>query len=376
MWQRCLLSVIAFVCWTPHATASVSSNPAKRLSVIKSNINHIQQAILQQQQQRDRLQHDLKHIELSTSQLQHELQKTQQQMQQQRQLLTAVQQNERHYQSQLQRQQHQLANQVQIGYRLIHQPTLKLWLNQNDTNQLQRILMYYQYLSQNNIATLNQCQRMISQLEQSRQTAQQHVQTLARLQQQQASQQQQLAKLHQTRQQLISELDQSLANKQQRLTHLQHDRRRLSMTLRRLAQRHFYYQMTHHNFDQLRGKLTWPTKGRLLAYFGTKIQQSELRWGGDVIQAPDGAPVVAIAPGKVVYADWLSGYGLLLIVYHGHGYMTLYGRNHELFKQVGDTVSPGDVIATVGNSGGFKAPGLYFAIRHNAQPLDPTIWCR
>jgi septal ring factor EnvC (AmiA/AmiB activator) len=119
----------------------------------------------------------------------------------------------------------------------------------------------------------------------------------------------------------------------------------------------------------------WPTKGHILDYFGTKIYHSELRWSGILIKAPENQKVHAIANGKIVFANWLPGYGLLLIINHGHGYMSLYGRDHSLKKKVGDMVKKGDVIATVGKSGGYRHSALYFAIRHNAEPLSPKKWC-
>lgn len=129
------------------------------------------------------------------------------------------------------------------------------------------------------------------------------------------------------------------------------------------------------NFALLRGKLPWPTKGTVLHYFNTTIAKSELKSTAELISAPDEQPVYSVAPGVVVFSKWLEGYGLLIIINHGEGYMTLYGRNHSLYKHEGDQVAAGDLIATVGQSGGYEKPALYFAIRYNAKPLDPNQWC-
>ena len=128
-------------------------------------------------------------------------------------------------------------------------------------------------------------------------------------------------------------------------------------------------------FAQQKGALVWPTNGEVTHRFGTKIQQSELTWSGVVLRAPAGQTVRSVADGDVIFAKWLSGYGMLVIINHGDGYMSLYGRNQTLYVKQGSRVKAGQKIATVGQTGGFDQPGLYFAIRHNAKPLNPKLWC-
>ena len=129
------------------------------------------------------------------------------------------------------------------------------------------------------------------------------------------------------------------------------------------------------DFHERRGHLPWPTRGSIVAHFGTSIENSELLWNGVLLQAPESQPVYAIAAGTIVFADWLTGFGLLLIIDHGGDYLTLYARNHALYKKVGETVQPGHRIADVGKSGGFEKSGLYFEIRKHGRPLDPEKWC-
>ena len=131
-----------------------------------------------------------------------------------------------------------------------------------------------------------------------------------------------------------------------------------------------------HPFYKKRGHLIWPTTGRIKHHFGTQIGQSELKWNGVLIEASQGQTVHAVAPGKVIFAKWLQGYGLLLIIDHGNGYMTLYGRNQSLLKKVGDWVKTNTTIATAGQTGGFSQSALYFSLRHNAKPLNPEKWCK
>ncbi len=128
-------------------------------------------------------------------------------------------------------------------------------------------------------------------------------------------------------------------------------------------------------FESLQGKLPWPTVGSVLIHFGEQVERGGLHYTGVLIQAPLGQPVYAIYPGRVVFANWLQGFGLLLIIDHGDGYMTLYGHNQILYKKVGDMVRTAEQIAAVGNSGRHVPTGLYFEIRHNSEPIDPQQWC-
>ena len=128
-------------------------------------------------------------------------------------------------------------------------------------------------------------------------------------------------------------------------------------------------------FAAMRGKLAWPTSGRLIARFGQQ-RAGTVRWEGVLISATRGTPVRAVYRGRVVYADWLAGLGLLLIIDHGGGFLSLYGHNEQLFRGVGDQVAPGDTVASVGDSGGRTQPELYFEIRQGARPLDPAPWFR
>ena len=127
-------------------------------------------------------------------------------------------------------------------------------------------------------------------------------------------------------------------------------------------------------FSRLKGQLTWPVAGRLVHDFGQPRAGGELRWNGVVLSAPRGREVRSVYHGRVVFADWLTGMGLLVIVDHGEGYMSLYGYNETTLKTVGDWVAPGDVIATVGESGGQPQPALYFELRQGARPIDPGAW--
>ena len=129
-------------------------------------------------------------------------------------------------------------------------------------------------------------------------------------------------------------------------------------------------------FVREKGKLLLPVSGRITDRFGTSRNNGKLRWNGIFIAAPRGAPVRAIHYGRVVFSDWLRGFGLLLIIDHGDGYMSLYGHNQVLYTEVGDWVTAGEIVATVGDTGGQNRAGLYFEIRYKGKPTNPQLWCQ
>lgn len=129
-------------------------------------------------------------------------------------------------------------------------------------------------------------------------------------------------------------------------------------------------------FNQQKGRLAWPLQGKLAANFGQSRNIGDLVWKGVLIQAPRGEPVKAIHRGQVIYSDWFRGYGLLIIVDHGDEFMSLYGHNETLEKQIGEWVETGDTLATVGDSGGRNQAALYFELRNKGKQVDPKRWCR
>jgi septal ring factor EnvC (AmiA/AmiB activator) len=131
---------------------------------------------------------------------------------------------------------------------------------------------------------------------------------------------------------------------------------------------------TEQPFAQLKGKLSWPVQGRIAGDYGQSRGAGPVKWNGVLLEAPAGTAVRAVYYGRVAFADWLQGLGLLVIVDHGGGYMSLYGHNASLLKESGDWVEPGESIAQVGDSGGQARPGLYFEIRLNGEPVNPNPW--
>ena len=129
-------------------------------------------------------------------------------------------------------------------------------------------------------------------------------------------------------------------------------------------------------FAKMRGQLSWPVRGKVNRFFGRQKQSSELRWQGVLIEAPVGSHVRAISGGRIAFADWLRGLGNIIIIDHGNSYLSLYGHNESLFMSAGEWVEAGDIISSIGSSGGQDKPSLYFEIRSKGRPQNPTKWCK
>ncbi|MGH8326712.1 MAG: murein hydrolase activator EnvC family protein, partial [Steroidobacteraceae bacterium] len=174
-------------------------------------------------------------------------------------------------------------------------------------------------------------------------------------------------------QQALASLQARSRTHAERLARLEREQAGLESLLRRLRRRLARVPRGHGEFPRLRGRLAWPVAGRIGASFG-QARAGGLKWDGVLIYTARGAKVHAIDAGRVIFANWLPGLGLLIIIDHGGGYLSLYGHNERLYKKVGDAVGTGDVIAAAGETGGSARPELYFEICKGDRPIDPLPW--
>lgn len=268
------------------------------------------------------------------------------------------------------------------------QEYLKLLLNNQNPNQVARDLRYYQYIAHNRANWLTSLRDDLAALNALSVATRQQRTELTSLRTEQSAQKKILEKEQRARQQVLGNISQQLRKQRREIRRLQHNENRLAQLVDKLAKMLaqpesgslFRNENLPDNrfdgspFDQLKGKLVLPVKGEVTNRFGTPRPDSTVLWKGLFLRTPAGQSVKAVAAGRVVFADWLRGFGNLLIVDHGKGYMSLYANNETLFKQVGDMLRGGDTIAAVGNSGGNKDSGLYFELRHESKPLDPINW--
>ncbi|MGB5519316.1 MAG: peptidoglycan DD-metalloendopeptidase family protein, partial [Gammaproteobacteria bacterium] len=178
--------------------------------------------------------------------------------------------------------------------------------------------------------------------------------------------------------QLLSRLEQKISNQEKNLTELEGSRSRIETLLKSLGELLADIPQSPSDlrpFRQQKGKMPWPASGPFLATYGEPRNKGGLKWNGVLISTKHGTPVRAVSHGRVAFADWLQGFGFIIIIDHGEGYMSLYGHNETLVKQAGDWVEAGEVIAASGDSGGQPFPGVYFEIRLRGKPINPRRWC-
>ncbi len=268
------------------------------------------------------------------------------------------------------------------------QEYLKLILNNQDPNQVTRDLQYYQHIARNRATLLADLRNDLAELDAIGIEAREQRTELESLRSEQAVQKKTLEKEKNARKQMLSKISMQLRKQRRQINRLQRDENRLAQLVEKITEMLaqpkskalFRNDSLPDNrfdgspFDQLKGKLTLPVRGEITNRFGTPRPESTVKWKGLFLRTSSGQTVKAIAAGQVVFADWLRGFGNLLIIDHGDGYMSLYGNNETLYKEVGDLLQGGDSIATVGNSGGNENFGLYFELRHKSKPLDPLKW--
>lgn len=254
---------------------------------------------------------------------------------------------------------------------------LKLLLNQEDPSLSARMLRYY---SDFNAERLSRIQAFRATLEALEVTATRIVEASQTLLSHQNELDAQVAALNDsraTRQSLLQELDSDIAARSGELEQLTEDRARVEELIKQIndaiARIPPPEQLTP--FSEARGRLPWPVSGRALNSFGASYSDGNLHRQGVVLAADAGSPVRSVHPGRVVFSDWLRGSGLLVVVDHGDGYLSLYANNQTLVKNTGDWVNRGEALATAGENGGMDQPGLYFEIRRHGEALDPAIWC-
>ena len=390
---------------------------AKDIAELKKQLSKIQQEKSSAEQALKKTETEIGELEKQVDDLQQQEKKTEQELD----LLDK--QKKKLHSSRLD-QQKLIAIQARAAYQAGQQEPLRLLLNQQQPEKFSRNLTYYQYIGKARQQQINQFNETIRQITNISAQITEQQNNLAEQRASLLSKQESLKTLRKQRQQKVASLSQQQRKETQSLNTRQADQAALNKVLQtieatlarqaqeareaeRKRQRLIAEQqrqqaeqlldkqpqpatgkqpqspmvstaITHNggNFSTVRGKLPWPVNGRLIARFGSARGDTRSKWDGVLISSQAGTQVRAIHPGRVVFADWLRGAGLLVIVDHGDGYLSLYGHNQSILSRPGDMVQTGQAISTVGNTGGQDQAALYFAIRQKGKPADPTQWCR
>ncbi|MBT1446196.1 peptidoglycan DD-metalloendopeptidase family protein [Shewanella sp. JM162201] len=271
-------------------------------------------------------------------------------------------------------QQATLSKQLASAYLAGSHDYTKMLLSQQNPAKVERMLAYYQYLNNARMKAINELKLTMDELRQNHAEQIDEQEKLTALAAKQQEQSKRLEAEQSQRQATIKELQKTLSSRGAELEQLQIEEASLKRVLDQ-ALKAVKDSPKLTGLASQRGKLSWPTKGSLSESFGA-ARSGQIKWKGVVLSAPEGQDIKAISDGKVIYADWLKGFGMVLVLDHGHGYMSLYGHAQALLKSPGDLVNGGETVALVGRSGGQTEPGLYFEIRHKGQAVDPATYCK
>jgi septal ring factor EnvC (AmiA/AmiB activator) len=359
----------------PHPEADARKAEAE-LQAVKSEIERITRQVSTEQVERDRLTNELRTSELSVGKLRDALSEVRRERAERGARRAALAAEQRVREAEVQHNRAALAGQLRAAYLIGRQEPLKLLLNQKDPALAGRMFAYYSYFGRARAGQIKLIEDDLQRIAELDGELQAEDQQLAELEKRQRAQLHQLEQARTQRTQVLASLEAQSHTRAQNLERLRSQQAGLEKLLRELRTAMERFPLEGNDaFARLRGKLAWPVSGRLVARFGD-ARAGGVHWDGVLVATERGAPVKAVCQGRVIYADWLPGLGLLTIVDHGDGYLSLYGHNERLYKAAGEPVTAGEPIAAAGDSGGSSRPELYFEIRKGGKPVDPRPWFR
>ncbi len=355
-----------------------ADNYEAKLKQLQQSIQVLQRNLNDVKNSRNQLQGDLQTSEEDIGELLKKIESLQGELASQKKQLTQLNLRQDELQSARQAQQKHIAADINATYRLGQQSQVKLLLNQQQPETVARISQYYKYFLSARADRIETYLDTIAELDALKPKIEQRTASLQNNQQKLQQRHKQLLTRQQERAQTLQRLNSSIAKKDDQLKKMAQDKKRLEQLLAEVTAAIANLTLPGDGaaFSSRKGQLAYPAQGRLLQRFGNKKIDGHLTWEGVLIAANEGSPVNAIHHGRVVFSDYLRGHGLLVIIDHGDGYMSLYAHNQSLLKETGDWVNSGDKIAKVGKTGGQNQAALYFEIRQNGSPTNPAKWCR
>ena len=375
--RQFFITVVLFFCLAVPGQAAIKE-PGKELHKVQRQIRQVEQQLKRIQLEKQTLNQQLAKIEKEYGELARSLKELQVRISDKRRRLQEIEKKSEVIAAKIDRQRQALVGQVRAAYAMGRQEKLKMILNQQDPLVSSRMMVYYDYFNKARLHRLAIIEENLQALERLEREKRQETQSLERAATKKQTEQKALTAVKKSRNQLLAKLNQDYGEKKQQLGKMRDSARELQKlvdSLRKATEGFPFEAGPSKPFARLHGQLPWPVRGRLAKRFGSK-RTGGSHWDGVLIAAREGTEIHAVARGRVVYADWLRGYGLLAIIDHGKGYMTLYAFTQSLFKEMGEWVEAGDVIAAVGKSGGRSRAALYFGIRKKGRPVNPVKWCR
>ncbi len=349
----------------------------KELTKLKNRIEKLRKTIEVKENSKSSYNQQLKKIEQQIGQISRKIRLSNKKIQAKQKSLNTLNHEKKQIRSRINQQNQQLGKQIHAAYTLGQQEQLKLLFSQQNATALQRNLTYYTYFSRYRLDLIEQANQNFTELLGNEKKIKSAKLELEKVRDTQNQQKTALAKDRKKRKGIVADLERELKKQGRHLTQLEENARNLKQLIESLSEilTDIPPAKEHKPFAKLKGKLSWPVKGTVKKLYGKPKPLSNLRWQGVIIKAPQGNNVRAISHGRVAFSDWLRGMGNLIIIDHGNNYLSLYGHNQALFKTTGEWVEAGDIIGSIGNSGGQKTPGLYFEIRKKGKPQNPSRWC-
>jgi len=362
-----------------HAKQPTSKETEKKLVDVQKQIRKSQQSIEQQRGELGGLEKQLREAEQMIGNMNQQLIATEATIKNKQEKISELADKQQSLQKQLAEHQNTLYAQIRSEYQYGGQQKLKLLLNQEEPEKLGRDLVYYDYMHRARLGEMDKATKILLSVREVQQEIKQAEESAKQAKLNLLSEKQLLEQAQNQRKQAIGSLSTNVSNEQEKLASLEGNEKQLKGLIEKLRAALADIPVIDKNkgFSKSKGKLYWPVVGKPKNKFGQRrsSSRSKLNWHGVFIPSVEGNNVRSIYHGRIAFAEWMRGLGLLIIVDHGDGYMSLYGHNQSLFKQVGEWVDAGEKLATVGNSGGNSQAGLYFEIRKQGSPINPAKWC-
>jgi septal ring factor EnvC (AmiA/AmiB activator) len=357
--------------------AAAAGDQEAKLQQLRQRIQSVRQELAGMLGEQNAQQQALEKTEKEIGSVTAEVRRLEQQAGEARDRIIQLKQQRDSQQQSLQAMRSALALELRAAYLTGRQERIKLLLNQEDPAFLGRMLVYHGYFSRARALRIEDMRTALARLDDIEQALLAQQVEIDRLQTVQRDKSTRLADEQEKRRTILAGLQVGMKEKTSELAVLEKDEQRLQQLVQSLQQALIDIPAASGQYKSLRelkGKLRWPVEGKIVRHYGSTQSAGKISSRGVQIASVDGADVHAIARGRVVFADWLRGFGLLLIIDHGGGYMSLYGHNSSLYKEVGESVDGAEVIAAVGSSGGLSRAGLYLELRKNGRPFDPGPW--
>lgn len=376
-------AALLLIATVAHGQSNSSAKPdaeqtRARIQELETEIARISKAQREREAQRGKLQSELSESERALGKLRVDKQASTRAIAQAEAKIQSLAGEQRQLESAAKAQEAAVALELREAYKRGDDNQLRILLSEEDPQVIARLLAYHRYVLKARSERLEEYRLTITQLNRVQQAQEASAKELERQQRALTAQETALEQTRKQRERVLASIEAEIKSDSETLAERERDRQTLESLLLEIeeALAQLITDEDVEAFESARGDMRWPVEGRITQRFGRPRNQGKMRWQGVKLKAQAGSPVSAIHHGRVVYADWLRGMGLLLVLDHGDGYLSLYAHNQSLLREVGDWVSEGIAIATVGDSGGQSEPALYFEIRKDGKPTDPQKWCR